>query len=332
MTRKAGPISADRLRSFVERVEKLEEERKAIGGDIRDVYSEAKGVGYDVKTMRKIVQIRAQDVADRDEAEALLDTYMLALGMDRGQTLAQPTEEELEERASRIIGQVDRCMALVEDDKPPKITAIQELIGCSAGKAHKLRGFVEKRIADGFSRSNAIEREKVSAGKPDGPGSALVTTEQEATALEEMGSPQWQADCLKWRGKVLTGKHGHWCPDWDDLPIDETSPEWPCPCAARETGSATVVATGNLDALSPAVGDPPDEVPTRSAEEEAWHAKCAGYAADDEAEYQASLIGGPGCAEVVLGAVGSLQGDRVAEQDQAVDLIPAFLDRRQASA
>jgi len=57
---KAGPISADRLKSFVERIEKLEEERKAIGGDIKDVYSEAKGVGYDVKTMRKIVsQARA---------------------------------------------------------------------------------------------------------------------------------------------------------------------------------------------------------------------------------------------------------------------------------
>ncbi len=52
---KAGPISADRLKSFVERIEKLEEERKAIGSDIKDVYSEAKGVGYDVKTMRKIV-------------------------------------------------------------------------------------------------------------------------------------------------------------------------------------------------------------------------------------------------------------------------------------
>ena len=55
---KAGPISADRLKSFVERIEKLEEERKAIGGDIRDVYSEAKGVGYDIKTMRKIVSLR----------------------------------------------------------------------------------------------------------------------------------------------------------------------------------------------------------------------------------------------------------------------------------
>ena len=78
---KAGPISAERLKSFVERIEKLEEERKAIGGDIRDVYSEAKGVGYDVKTMRKIISIRKVDAAERDEQEQLLDVYKHALGM-----------------------------------------------------------------------------------------------------------------------------------------------------------------------------------------------------------------------------------------------------------
>ncbi|HTE35826.1 MAG TPA: DUF2312 domain-containing protein [Reyranella sp.] len=78
---KAGPVSADRLKSFVERIEKLEEERKAISGDIRDVYSEAKGVGYDVKTMRKIISIRKVDAAERDEQEQLLDVYKHALGM-----------------------------------------------------------------------------------------------------------------------------------------------------------------------------------------------------------------------------------------------------------
>jgi len=77
----ASPISADGLKSFVERIEKLEEERHAIGGDIRDVYSEAKGVGYDVKTMRRIVSLRKMDAAERDEQEALLDTYKHALGM-----------------------------------------------------------------------------------------------------------------------------------------------------------------------------------------------------------------------------------------------------------
>lgn len=76
-----GPIDADRLKSFVERIEKLDEERKAISGDIRDVYSEAKGVGYDVKTIRKVVALRKMDAAERDEQEALLDTYCHALGV-----------------------------------------------------------------------------------------------------------------------------------------------------------------------------------------------------------------------------------------------------------
>lgn len=76
---KGGPVNADRLKSFVERIEKLEEERKAIGGDIKDVYSEAKGVGYDVGTMRKVVRLRAMDAADRAEQETLLDVYWHAL-------------------------------------------------------------------------------------------------------------------------------------------------------------------------------------------------------------------------------------------------------------
>ena len=78
---KAGPISAERLKSFLDRIEKLEEERKAISDDVRDVYSEAKGVGYDVKTMRRVVSLRKMDAADRAEQETLLDTYKQALGM-----------------------------------------------------------------------------------------------------------------------------------------------------------------------------------------------------------------------------------------------------------
>ncbi len=78
---KPGPISADRLKSFVERIEKLEEEKRAVQRDIDDVYAEAKGVGFNVDTMREIVALRGVDVADRDEQEALLDTYKHALGM-----------------------------------------------------------------------------------------------------------------------------------------------------------------------------------------------------------------------------------------------------------
>ncbi|TXL69792.1 DUF2312 domain-containing protein [Vineibacter terrae] len=81
MKQKPSNIAADRLKSFVERIEKLEEEKKAIGADIRDVYSEAKGTGFDVKAMRQIVKLRKMDSAERDEQETLLDVYKQALGM-----------------------------------------------------------------------------------------------------------------------------------------------------------------------------------------------------------------------------------------------------------
>jgi len=149
---KAATVNADRLKSFLERIEKLDEERKAIAGDIKDVYSEAKGVGYDVKTMRKIVALRAMDSADRAEADALLDTYLHALGMAPGTGL---TEAELEERAGRIVAEVDRCMGLVTNGRLPTIDSIRTLIGCSLGKASKLRGLIEDRI----SRTNAEKRE-----------------------------------------------------------------------------------------------------------------------------------------------------------------------------
>lgn len=70
-----------RLRSFIERVERLEEEKKALAEDIKEVYAEAKGHGFDVKILRKIVALRKKDPDDRAEEEALLDTYMSALGM-----------------------------------------------------------------------------------------------------------------------------------------------------------------------------------------------------------------------------------------------------------
>ncbi len=79
--RAGGPISADRLKSFVERIEKLTEEKQALQGDISDIYSEAKGVGYDTRTIRKVIAIRKMDKADREEQEALLDTYCHALGV-----------------------------------------------------------------------------------------------------------------------------------------------------------------------------------------------------------------------------------------------------------
>jgi uncharacterized protein (UPF0335 family) len=71
----------DQLKAFIERIERLEEEKKAIGDDIRDVYAEAKGTGFDVKALRAIVRMRKQDTNERKEQEALIETYMHALGM-----------------------------------------------------------------------------------------------------------------------------------------------------------------------------------------------------------------------------------------------------------
>jgi uncharacterized protein (UPF0335 family) len=74
-------FAKDQLKAFVERIERLEEEKKALSDDIRDVYAEAKGNGYDVKAMRAIVRLRKQDKDERMEYETVLETYMHALGM-----------------------------------------------------------------------------------------------------------------------------------------------------------------------------------------------------------------------------------------------------------
>lgn len=79
-------MTDDRLRLLIERIERLEEEKKGIGEDIRDVYAEAKAVGYDVKIMRQIVRLRKMKPDDRREMEMVLDTYKAALGLDYSST------------------------------------------------------------------------------------------------------------------------------------------------------------------------------------------------------------------------------------------------------
>ncbi len=74
-------VAADQLRAFITRIERMEEEKKAIADDIKEIYAEAKGNGFDTKVLRRIIAIRKQDANDRMEQEALLETYMAALGM-----------------------------------------------------------------------------------------------------------------------------------------------------------------------------------------------------------------------------------------------------------
>lgn len=76
-----GGVASERLKSFVERIERLEEEKQALAGDIREVYSEAKGTGFDVKVLRQVIRLRKMDASDRNEMEELLDVYKRALEM-----------------------------------------------------------------------------------------------------------------------------------------------------------------------------------------------------------------------------------------------------------
>ena len=87
---RVGGVAVDQLKSIIGRVEKLEEEKSGISADIRDVFAEAKGNGFDTKAIRTIIKMRKMDASEREEAETILDTYLHALGMI----------EELEEEAA----------------------------------------------------------------------------------------------------------------------------------------------------------------------------------------------------------------------------------------
>lgn len=77
-----GTVAADQLRLFIERIERLEEEKKGFSDDIRDVYAEAKANGYDTKSMREIVKLRRLETHTRQERDAILETYRQALGLE----------------------------------------------------------------------------------------------------------------------------------------------------------------------------------------------------------------------------------------------------------
>lgn len=77
-------VARDQLRAFIERIERLEEEKKTIADDIKDVYAEAKGTGFDTKILKKVIALRKKDEQERMEEDAILETYLAALGMIEG--------------------------------------------------------------------------------------------------------------------------------------------------------------------------------------------------------------------------------------------------------
>lgn len=143
---KGHPYSAERLRSFIERVERLEEEKAAIATDIKEVYAEAKAGGFDTKTMRQIVRLRKMSSAEREEHEALLDIYKAALGMLNDTPLGEAARRRLSRPPKKPDGgkpdggkpdggqtddgQTDLEDALAEDeaeqDTPPKDCTVED--------------------------------------------------------------------------------------------------------------------------------------------------------------------------------------------------------------
>lgn len=82
ITETSQTVAAGQLRAFIERIERLEEEKKTISEDIKEVFAEAKGTGFDTKAIRHIIKLRKKDRAERQEEEAILDLYLAALGME----------------------------------------------------------------------------------------------------------------------------------------------------------------------------------------------------------------------------------------------------------
>lgn len=89
----AHGVARDQLRAFIERIERLEEEKKTIADDIKDVYGEAKGMGYDTKAMKVIIKERKKDPAELQEFDLIVDTYKVALGMIEGNTIDDSDDE-----------------------------------------------------------------------------------------------------------------------------------------------------------------------------------------------------------------------------------------------
>ncbi len=92
ITETSQTVAAGQLRAFIERIERLEEEKQTIADDIKDVYGEAKAVGFDTKIMKKVIALRKKDDQERMEEDMILDTYLYALGMRQGDLFSEAAE------------------------------------------------------------------------------------------------------------------------------------------------------------------------------------------------------------------------------------------------
>lgn len=186
-------IASDQLRLLIERVERLEAEKKAIADDIKDVYGEAKATGFDVKTMRAIVSLRKMDVSTRREAEALLDTYKAALGMLDGTPLGHWALERLSKKSSAEPAPqddpstaddelYDGAVKLVLSSRKASVSWLQRQLRVGYNQAMRL---IERMQAEGMiSAPDHIGRREVTAPAPEGAEQAETVVPDSPAAPE----------------------------------------------------------------------------------------------------------------------------------------------------
>ncbi len=168
-----GLIASDELRLLIERIERLEEEKKGIADDIRDVYGEAKSRGFDPKTMRAIVKLRKMDVHTRRETEALLDTYKAALGMLDGTPLGKWALERLEREDKSSEAEdtppddatYEKAVAAVVEHQNASVAWLQRTLGVGYNAAAKL---MERMERDGIVSSPDVAGRRTVLRGPDG--------------------------------------------------------------------------------------------------------------------------------------------------------------------
>lgn len=157
-------IAREQLRAFIERIERLEEEKKSIADDIRDVYAEAKGNGYDVKVMRQIVRLRKQEAHERQEEEAILELYKHALGMlsvapdatahsiqtirnsDNSEELLRPAMRIFVEEKKVSFSLLERKLKLSAAKASKIVTRLEELGYISSVKAGGQRSILKENL------------------------------------------------------------------------------------------------------------------------------------------------------------------------------------------
>lgn len=160
---RAGGIAADQLRAVVERIERLEEEKAGLTSDIKDIFAEAKGNGYDVKTLRKVLRLRKQDAAERDEEEFLLDTYLSALGMAPQMDLFEDAQEETPPENQPPVDEAalyEAAVDVVVRDNNASTSYLQRRLGVGYNRAARL---IDRMETEGIvSSANHVGKREVS--------------------------------------------------------------------------------------------------------------------------------------------------------------------------